>query len=368
MIEARVVTYGEVRLSQEALDHMGLQNGDILSVEKLPGGRLLLANSRENPSHQAVAAPVESDAEVLPHGLGQDHSFRSPPLKWYFCYNQESTGWFSSMIKVAVVSAKKNTNLIANCIYDGEQTPLVSWLQAQGVIIHRSRVPFYDRLFAPETLQRNQNSWYKAESAKGYYLPLQIAQIEREEEHVLFTDCDVMFTQEVDFRLFKPSGLAAAPEVADLSSPSPDRVQKYFNSGVMLINVQELRERMPVIGRILEDRGYFSFPEIGATYDQGLLNAAFESKWDALPPELNWRVFYGINPEASIIHWHGPKPPHVSDMLLFLAGKREKRRLSGPIMDMLLDNNIDSYRYYFKLYCQFLDIVSAYDNRDGLEI
>lgn len=75
------------------------------------------------------------------------------------------------MIKVAVVSAIKYTNLLPHCIYDGKETPLIAWLREQGVVIHKSQVKFYNRLFDPEIIQRNQSSYYKPESAKGYYLP-----------------------------------------------------------------------------------------------------------------------------------------------------------------------------------------------------
>lgn len=364
MTEARVVTYGEVRLSQDALDHIGLSNGDLLTVDKMPDGKLVIGKGR-------TALATESDYRAEPSAIGHAGTdFHKPrkPLKWYFCFNQESTAWFSNMIKVAVTSAKANTSLVPNCIYDGEQTPLVTWLREQGVTIHNSRVPFHSRLFDAEIVQRNQNSTYKPESAKGYYLPIQIANIEFEDEYVLFTDCDVMFLNDINFDSYRPSGLAAVPEVADLSSPSPDRVQRFFNSGVLLINVENLRSKTAEIGAILEKNGYFNFPEIGATYDQGLLNTAFATEWDTLPTEYNWRPFYGVNPQASIIHWHGPKPPHVFDMMLFLAGRRESRRLSGSIMDMLLNNHTNSYRHYIKFYCEFLDIISAQQNREGLDI
>jgi hypothetical protein len=30
--------------------------------------------------------------------------------------------------------------------------------------------------------------------------------------------------------------------------------------------------------------------------------------WKPLRPELNWKPYWGINPAAKIIHFHGPKP------------------------------------------------------------
>lgn len=47
MTEAHVITFGEVRLSQDALDHIGPRNGDLLTVDKLSGGRLFLGRGTD---------------------------------------------------------------------------------------------------------------------------------------------------------------------------------------------------------------------------------------------------------------------------------------------------------------------------------
>ncbi len=36
--------------------------------------------------------------------------------------------------------------------------------------------------------------------------------------------------------------------------------------------------------------------------------------WDRLRPELNWKPYWGWNPQARIIHFHGPSP--ISDHAL----------------------------------------------------
>jgi hypothetical protein len=30
--------------------------------------------------------------------------------------------------------------------------------------------------------------------------------------------------------------------------------------------------------------------------------------WDDLPLELNWKTYWGLNRDAAILHFHGPKP------------------------------------------------------------
>jgi hypothetical protein len=377
MSKVRVVSYGEVQLSQDILDHLGVTVGDTISSEKISGARVVLAKAKPTDSSLGEAdGALPQGCSAKPHDLqapsivsaSREATKRSGEghLKWYFCYNQASTPWFSDMIKVAVTSAKQNTGLRPNCIYDGEPTALTAWLEGQGVEMHQSQVPFRKRLFDDDVMERNKGTGYKPASARGFYLPLQIPAVEEVDEHVLYTDCDVMFLRDLDLAEVKPATVAAVPEVADLSAPSPLRVLDGFNSGVMVINVPEMRKRLPDLMRILEKNGYFNFPPTGATYDQGLLNLGLQSAWDALPPTYNWRVFYGVNPDASVVHWHGPKPAHVIDLLGFKQGRREKRRLEGPVMDMLLNNHNASYEYYFELYCQFLDKVAMQHHRVGV--
>jgi hypothetical protein len=377
MSKVRVVSYGEVLLSQDILDHLGVTTGDTISSEKLSGARVVLAKGK--PADRSL---VETDGGFPQGCSAQSHDLQAPSivsassaatkpsgeghLKWYFCYNQASTAWFSDMIKVAVTSAKTNTRLLPNCVYDGEPTPLTVWLKDQGVQIHQSQVPFQKRLFDDDVMERNKGTGYRPESAKGFYLPLQIPVVEEADEHVLYTDCDVMFLRDPDLAQIRPTSIAAVPEVADLSAPSPARVLNGFNSGVMVINVPAMRNRLPDLMRMLDENGYFNFVDTGATYDQGLLNLGFKSEWGTLPPIYNWRVFYGVNPDASVVHWHGPKPAHVIDLLGFKQARREKRRLEGPIMDMLLTNHIASYEYYFEVYCQFLDKIASQHHRVGV--
>jgi hypothetical protein len=50
-----------------------------------------------------------------------------------------------------------------------------------------------------------------------------------------------------------------------------------------------------------------------AAWDQGAYRRFFRTKegvalWDKLPPELNWKPYWGDPATAAIVHFHGPKP------------------------------------------------------------
>ena len=37
--------------------------------------------------------------------------------------------------------------------------------------------------------------------------------------------------------------------------------------------------------------------------------------FDLLPDELNWKPYWGLNSNAEIVHFHGPKPSLVLEFL-----------------------------------------------------
>lgn len=271
-------------------------------------------------------------------------------MKWFFGFNEAASKWFADMVKVTVVTAEVHAPALEpHCLYDGDaETDLTGWLRSRGVSVHRTAVPFRDRLSAPDVIARNAATSYNPVSARGYYLCLAVpwADAARDEAYVLFTDCDVMFTGPVDLASLRPLVLAAAPEMADLRHPAADDHGRGFNSGVMLMNVAGMRERSTHIESVAERDGYYRFPVADATYDQGALNAAIPAgQWERLPQTLNWRPAFGINPRASIVHWHGPKPRHVEKTLATGV-------VSAPdeAMRSLLEAAPDSYLHYYDVF------------------
>ncbi|MEZ5293373.1 MAG: hypothetical protein R2745_19990 [Vicinamibacterales bacterium] len=271
-------------------------------------------------------------------------------MKWFFAFNEHASAWFTQMLQVAVVTAAEQApHLEPHCLYDGDgETALTTWLRGRGVSIHPTRVPFRSRLDAEDVRAMNAGTGYSPDAATGFYLCLAVpfAEAARDVEHVLFTDCDVMFVGPVDLDATRPSLLAAAPEMRDVQRPSPWDVGPGFNSGVMVMNVAAMRARMPAIEQVLERDGYYRFPQANASYDQGALNTAIrEGEWDPLPPTLNWRPAFGIGVDVSIVHWHGPKPRHAQRTI-------DTGITAAPdaVMRMLLEAAPEAYRHYLEIF------------------
>jgi hypothetical protein len=217
-------------------------------------------------------------------------------------------------------------------LYDGARNAFTDEIAGLGVTIVPHRVSYYDTLLAHK--QKDPN--FDLLSLSGAQLRIEIPLIEKEDAVVLYTDCDVMFLKE-PLLPYLPKYFAAAPHesLTDYSD---------INSGVMLMNVSMLRDDLPAFRA-------FAQKEIaaGRPQDQWMYNEFYRDRWDRLDVTLNWKPYWGANPEAQIVHWHGPKPSWAHYYLEY--PKYYLRHMSH--WRRLLDGNPDGYRYYLKVWQLF---------------
>jgi hypothetical protein len=145
---------------------------------------------------------------------------------------------------------------------------------------------------------------------------------------ILYTDCDVMFLTDVVPQLEVASceQFAVAPE-----SVQDDYVN--MNTGVMLMNTARLRESLPAFRTYilanLEALEAESWDEAAYRWFYRDTNGP---QWDRLPPELNWKPYWGHAEAAKLIHFHGPKPyqrnyidSHWPELKRLATGEYEQR-------------------------------------------
>lgn len=227
-------------------------------------------------------------------------------MQWFFALTEDSTAFrqYAEMVMVAVHTARKTTALEPHCIYDGKENDFTAWLTKRGVRIipHRSFVR--DAL---EELGRKKNNPHLAAALSGAFSRIELPDLVAAAEckgPILYTDCDVMFLDNVvpeletnTCRLF-----AVAPE-----SNREDYVN--MNTGVMLMNTEQLRESLPSFRKYVSENLVALEAE---SWDEAAYRWFYRDEngplWDRLQPELNWKPYWGENSEAKIIHFHGPKP------------------------------------------------------------
>lgn len=235
----------------------------------------------------------------------------APPV-WCFALNEASLlampGRWEGMICAAVESARRNTRLRPVFVFDGDpELPLVRGLRRMGVEVRHRRVGFYDALRAC----RPDDPAY-LRTAGGAFLRVELP-CWLDEPHALYTDCDVFFRRHPE--LVVPELLACAPEF------DANEVAE-INTGVMMMNLRALRDSLPAFTSFISTR-LRSFQ----TYDQDAYRQFYAGQVSQLPLTANWRPYWGPNPAAEIVHYHGPKPqwarrqltsihtPRVADLL-----------------------------------------------------
>ena len=201
---------------------------------------------------------------------------------------------------MAVHTARLHTRLDPVFLFDGRPCSLTRWLAARGVAVLHRRWRLLDEFnrVAVESGNRDLLGF-----AGGIFLRTDIPRICAEEgcadEEVLYTDCDVMFTGDPEplFPGLRGAFFGAGPEF------DPADTEK-MNSGVMtmrlpaLLSLQESFERF--IRATMADCARYT--------DQFAYRAFFRHGWKGLPPELNWKPYWGENPQARIVHFHAVKP------------------------------------------------------------
>ncbi|HVF71416.1 MAG TPA: hypothetical protein VM940_07385 [Chthoniobacterales bacterium] len=227
-------------------------------------------------------------------------------MRWYFALTEDSAAFrqYAEMVMVAVHTAQKFTRLEPHCLYDGGENEFTEWLRQRGVRIvpHRSFVR--DAL---TELGAKKGNPHLAAALSGAFSRVELPEIDAtfgNDERVLYTDCDVFFTGDVEAELSAASCelFAVAPE-----SDRTDYVN--MNTGVMLMNVARLRESLPEFRRYISENLAALEAE---SWDEAAYRWFYRSEtgplWDRLRPELNWKPYWGESADARIIHFHGPKP------------------------------------------------------------
>ena len=154
---------------------------------------------------------------------------------------------------------------------------------------------------------------------------------------MLYADCDVLFQKDVKLDAFTPKFFAAAPEFHfDL--------WHYFNSGVMLMNVEGMKRTSDALLTATLARMNCGF---SVRHDQSDLNGFYFGQWERLPPIYNWKPYWGRNDQAEIVHFHGVKPQDAYRTLM-----------NGDHPDItvkeLVNMNASGYNHYLRVFATYL--------------
>lgn len=225
-------------------------------------------------------------------------------MRWFLGLNQDAPHFaaYARMAQAAVLSVPPEAGLSTHLLFDGRECEFTAWFRARG-----AEVIFRESYLKPhlQAASANPATPHALSHGAGVYLRIEIPDLLRErgwdDETVLYTDCDVLFTPR-----FRVSDLPA-PTHAIACGPDFDRSNEdVFNSGFMLIHLplwRPLHERFKAFA--IED-----LPNAigGREWDQYSFKMFFGRNYQKLDPIWNWKPYWGENREARMLHFHGPKP------------------------------------------------------------
>ena len=161
-------------------------------------------------------------------------------MKCYICLTDSIVNRkdYFNMLKVTLISARKNTSLRLICLYDGKiGDPVYNLLKDFKVEIIIHELPY-----KKELMEIYSHEWMETELGKdieysrifGTFMRMEIPIIEKEDEYVLYTDMDIIFNDDILLKdLPHPAYLAAAPEFE-----RDTKRMSYFNAGILVMNIQ----------------------------------------------------------------------------------------------------------------------------------
>lgn len=258
-------------------------------------------------------------------------------MKWFFALSEASLSrdnLYANCIRVAVISAKRNTTLTPCFLYDGDDNQFVQEMRSYGVNVIHHRSTLYDDIVAAKPEDR-----HFIRIASGAFLRLDIPIIEQNDRFVLYTDCDVMFLRDPDLASLTPKYFSVAPEFTRGDYAN-------FNSGVMVMHIPEMLLIREKFMQYIKNSRIGDLP----AFDQGALRTFFKGLYDRLPEELNWKPYWGRNQDAEIIHFHGPKPPQAKVLMNNLGASLPQ------VLKDLYNRNPEYYRETVDLWYETLAV------------
>ena len=260
---------------------------------------------------------------------------------------------YLNLFELSLRSALNNTDLNVVVVFDGSANSDCFRKIQQYQSIYENRVTIISHEFSHNNdlkiaYERNdlRSPAFSLKKMSGTFLRLDIPFLENEDEFVLYSDIDVYFNRNIDIKEFnKPKYLSAAPEFErDLKNI------KYFNAGVLLLNVKNMRQKCDLIFSEIKCKS----PDIVTMLDQGLLNKYCFADMDILPLEYNWKPYWGINHQAKIVHFHGMKPGGSLYNSGFTMTEKELRYMSN-----LYPESLSGLIYYSELFFEELGMKSS---------
>ena len=236
-------------------------------------------------------------------------------IPWVFTLSRSHDVNYDTLMKAAVNSARAKTSLLPICVAhtdEDRQGSRIKWLMQRGVrvLFHKPKwdKELLNKLSSSTKAQKETSHLYANEDmvlSTFFRLDISIIPEVSQFEHVLYTDIDVYFRN--DITNLQGIGLRL-PDSIQMGYEAVDKFP--YNAGVFLASARFLRATHHLLlKKMIENKG-ISYGFFGPG-DQGLLNMVYERELrsvGALDKAMNAKPYHAFSQNAAIVHFHGPKP------------------------------------------------------------
>lgn len=225
---------------------------------------------------------------------------------WFSCVGGEDTAFTSQyfqFLKVALASASKNApSLFPVVLYSGPPGIAPTWLlnlhTARQLALYNHNLSFSSEIAKFKPALSRHGAFLRLDIpyvvCSGRFISM-MSWLPFHTDHVLYTDTDVIFLKDIPWHnMTLPGVISIGPE---------DVKGSKLNSGILIMNIPVLIKLLP---GFLNFANYVKWDR-GAV-DQGLILEYFNWQAILLDDHMNWKAYWGPNPSAVILHYHGPKP------------------------------------------------------------
>lgn len=271
-------------------------------------------------------------------------------MKWYFAIEETGTHHEPGVLALAAVrSCREHTDLEPVCLFDGSNPVFLAELAKLGVRVIQCEVPFANRI------DQNHRTVGYPLTARGAFLRTVIPSVEKDDDYVLYTDIDILFLKQptIDVEAVRdfPIGVVEAETLGDRGA---------FNSGVMLMNLPRMRDRHDEFMAFCAENMLSFLPG----FDQIALNRFYRDNVAWLSPHLNWRPYWGIDPSAEILHFHGIK---LTGLMQFATFDLTNDIGYAPQLRELIYRDLPAMLSFAKLFRRYVDDPTVLAKLDVIE-
>jgi len=280
-----------------------------------------------------------------------NYGHKNSNICWFLCYNQNANDIYQEYAHVTMKMINKYISKIKKYLIIDPSSSLSQLFKTNkksSELLNKTTMMKNNFKIIEHTFSLSKkDSFLKKDKnfqkiGRGAFLRVDIPYIIDKyqldcRKNYIYTDSDVLvLNKDIEQKLMqlKTEKFMASSE----STRTNIKEHNHFNTGVLFANTTYMQKTYKDFLKFIETHDY-NFDAL----DQGAFITFYGyDNHDFLDNSFNWKPYWGINQNANIVHFHGPKPREYYD---YINGKLP------DVFYVFLNKKTESfYQYYVSIY------------------